>query len=486
MDDINKRLRKNENIDPETAWEEEKRVALSETPHYKMIGYMMRLPQRFFQFQLDYYGGKQPDYELIDITTQPFGQSMQISKQRLEKQGLTMETELSYTHDNYSYGDMESLEDAQDWYGIRSADVWVRQRFYKNGKCIYKRKSKEKSVISILQSKVDGDTAFCPNCGYQDSIANFMNGCDACGSQFTIHDFEPKVSGFSSQENIQTKSRDAMDSISIAFFALAFFGSIILIPLNVICQLIDVFLGLPNWLEYISNIIGSILYAGLYSFFVLLPASCLLWFILEKTDKHRDSSPLTGQEHVKNLFPNFSIPDFYQNVEYKLRNIHLIDHAKNVTSFVKCDLSHIVPSYKNVVDCDLTKLHFMDGKETEQGYSIQCEATMRLFCYAGKHIYKEYDQIRLSVYGKKNVVDQPVTAMRMYPCPTCSSTLNLFEGTTCKYCGNIYDFTDFDWVIESYEEIERKRDYTSKIIWWYILIVFTISFLFFLVKAFNL
>ena len=480
MDDINKRLRKNENIDPETALAQEKRVPLSETPYYRMIGYMMQLPRRFSWFQQDYYGGRQPDCELEDITTQPFGQSMQICKQRLKKQGLTMETQLSYPNNSFYHDNMESLEDTQNWYGIRSADVRVQRRFYKNGKCIYKKKSREKSVISILQSKVDGNIAFCPNCGYQDSISSFTDGCAACGSQFTIHDFEPKVSGFSSQESIQTKSQDTIAAILFAVIVFGCFGGGIFLILGFILELINIFLGLPSWLEYINNIVSSILYAGLSSLVILLFAVSLLEFILEKTNKQKDCNPVTGQEYGKNLFPNFSIPDFYQNVEYKLRNIHLIDHAKNVSSFVKCDLSHIVPSYKNVVDCDLTRLHFTGGKETEHGYSIQCEATMRLFCYSRKHIRKEYDRIKLFLYGKKNVVDQPVTAMRMYPCPTCSSTLNLFEGSKCKYCGNTYDFTNFDWVIESYEEVDRKKDHTSEIIWWYILIVFTIPFLFFL------
>ena len=62
----------------------------------------------------------------------------------------------------------------------------------------------------------------------------------------------------------------------------------------------------------------------------------------------------------------------------------------------------------------------------------------------------------LSVRGKKNVVDKPVTSMRMYTCKNCGSTLDLLEGAICKFCGSEYDLEEYDWVIDRYETKQKK------------------------------
>ena len=468
---------------------EENRIPLSETPHYKMLGYLMRMSKSFFLFQREYYNNKKRDLDLAKMTTQPFRQSMQIRKKRLDTLGLTMDLELSDATDDFKYGsefyDMESKEDTQNEYGIRNRLMYVRRRFYRKKKCIYKRQSTEMSVISILKSKVKNGIASCPNCGYSGTVSSFIEGCAACGTKFTVHDFEPKISGFSLEENMQTKFKDVLDSSCVIFMILVFCAAGILLIFYALLSLIDLFFGLPVWTFFLWKLLATILDAGYHAFLFFIPALFFLGYILSKTKQQLYNHPITGQENGEKLFSNFSVPDFYQNVEAKLCNIHLIDDTKKVRAFTKCSLTQFISAYKDVVDCDLIKLHFIDGNKTKQGYSLKCDATMRLFCYSRRHIHTEYEQINLFMYGKKNVVDQSITSMRMYPCPTCGNSLNVLESTDCMYCGNTYDFTNFDWVIEAYHG-KRRKDYPTLLIRGYILVTFLVPFLLYFIKHFSL
>ncbi|MCM1500472.1 MAG: hypothetical protein NC124_18580 [Clostridium sp.] len=468
---------------------EEHRIPLSETPHYKMLGYLMRMSKSFFLFQREYYLNKKSDLDLAQITTQPFGQRMRVSKKRLDALGLTMDLELSDATSDLQYRselyNMESREDTQNEYGIRNRLMNVHRRFYRRKKCIYRRKNTAMSVVSVLKSKVTADTASCPNCGYPGKISDFMEGCAACGTKFTIHDFEPKISGFSLEENMQTKLKDIFDSSSIIFLFFGFFVASCLIIFYSLFSLIDLFFELPIWIFSFCGFVAILFDAGYHALFFFVPLLLILSCILTKTAPRLYNPTITGQEQGKKLFSNFSVPDFYQNIESKLCNIHLVDDVEKVSAFTKCSLIQFVPKYKNIVDCDLINLHFQDGHKTEHGYSLKCDATMRLLCYSGRRIHTEYEQIKILVYGKKNVVDRPITAMRMYPCPTCGSSLNILKGTKCTYCGNTYDFTNFDWIIETYEG-KRRKDYATLFIRGYIIITFLIPFLLYFIKYISM
>ncbi|MCM1156862.1 MAG: hypothetical protein NC300_01550 [Bacteroidales bacterium] len=149
------------------------------------------------------------------------------------------------------------------------------------------------------------------------------------------------------------------------------------------------------------DFLADTFYAGYHAFLFFVPALLFLGYVLSKTEPKLYNHPVTGQEQVKKLFPDFSVPDFYQNLEAKLCNIHFIDDIHKVSAYARCQLSRFTSGYKHVADCDLIKLHFSDGRETAQGYSLTCEATMRLFYYSTGRIHTEYEQIKVRMSGKK-------------------------------------------------------------------------------------
>ena len=161
----------------------------------------------FRDFWNAYYKGQADDTDLMSRTTQPFWQSMRLSKKRLETKGLTMETRLvpHTKHNSGRDGGVMVQKNGSDLSGCSICDMKTERIFWKDGKRIYKKRDREICTTSILQSDVEAGQAACPNCGYVAPISSFIDGCDSCGSKYTVSDFEAKISGFSLEENVKKK-----------------------------------------------------------------------------------------------------------------------------------------------------------------------------------------------------------------------------------------------------------------------------------------
>ena len=437
----------------------EGRTPLGEQPHYKMLNNLMHLTGRFNHLKREYYSGLSDERELSEITTQPLLYSLVVGKKRLDRLGLKVDEEIIDSASDFKINspqyNMKTVENDRDEYGIRSRMSLVKRKIYKGNKCIYKHKDKEMSVISILRSRVKGDTACCPNCGYSGNISDFMTGCAACGASFTLHDFEPKITDYSLKQNEYLQIENIIDlwgtRIILGLFAVLIIG----FPIWCVCMVLNALLNYPGWLEMIDNIF-------LYAMKTIMPlfgATTVLFLIvhvIRNRFKKSYGENTTGMDKVSRIFENNSFADFLQDMEYKLRNIHLADSPEQVDFYTKCSMKDIVPKYSDVISCDVVNLHFLEGRENEDTYYMKTRATARLIRYNGSRIHIQHELIDFDVSGRKNAVDKPIRAMREYKCPNCANSLNLFEGVTCRYCGETFDYADYDWMIESYDS-KRKR-----------------------------
>ncbi len=411
----------------------------------------------------EYFRNQKSDDELLEYTTQPFWQSMRLSKNRLREKGLMLEVDMIPEGKNsnneilrerfkankrpMSYK-MSVKEDGQNEYGTCTQNVLIRRRFLKDGRRIFKKVETEQHVATCLKSKVNGDQACCPNCGFVGSIASFIDGCDACGSRFTVKDFEPKVSGFSFEQNpyIQFKNLATSSNEMIGIIFFAFF----LTMMAFVC-IAPVFAGSP-----VVGKIGNYIFPAFVSLFISVIMMVLLR-IIAMILRSVYANNIRGKDVANRTMHNMSLNDFYQNLEYKIRNIHLSDKAKEVQVFSKCDLSNTLPMYKDVIDCDMTYLKLLSGNRSQNSYHFDCMARVRMTKCTGKRIHYAYEDVYFGVRGKQGVVDREATTMRMYRCENCGSTLNLLEGAVCKYCGNEYDLENYDWVIDSYSTKKKNH-----------------------------
>ncbi len=405
----------------------------------------------FMDYQRAYHVGRADDESLMEQTTQPFWQSMRLAKRRLASKGLTMDVQIRKDKFGKAVKDERLCmrRDGHHMLGNKALNVCAHRTFYKNGKKLSAFKNKEVCNVALMKTEVIGDRASCPNCGYTNTIHSFFDGCDACGTKYKVQDFKTKVSSFSLEENTGGKIKSTilhntlvqavivalcllLEGVALFFFSLRMFMGVETL------NMADVVLSVQMFMLMIPVAFRSIIVLGLI---YLLGASFLVSIYKKQ---------ILQEEVVKKVLPHFSAGDFYQNLEYKLRNIHMTDRAEEVNVFARCPLDSVIKDYKDVVECDLSRLKFNRIQTDSDGYRVSVNAKMRLTECRRNRISVKYETLRLVLFGLPNVVNRPVAVLREYRCPGCGSGINVLEGGRCSYCGNVFDYSQFGWVIEDY------------------------------------
>ncbi len=411
----------------------------------------------FLQLQRDYYMNKADDMMLMEQTTQPFWQSMRLGKRRLISKGLSMDVDISRDSKSRTIKD-ESLhirKDGHHFVGNKARNVRVQRCFYKDGRKLATIKNREICQLSLLKTEVDGDKAACPNCGYVNTIASFIDGCDACDAKFTVKDFEAKLSGFSLEENTNAKIADTVygNAMSLVRLLVGFIllgiiafvmAAIRLTGTNTDIQIVGPIMGISMAIIMVPVVVRSLI--------ILIIAFATGTFYLLSIYKE----PILQEAVVKKYLPHFSATDFYQNLEYKLKNIHLTDKVSEVSVFARCSLQEFIEDYRNVVECDMNRLKFLAIDKMEGGYRVRVKAEMRLTESKGKRILSKYEVLNLTLFGRPEIIDKPAIALREYKCPSCGSSINVLEGGRCSACDRTFDYSEFGWVIESYGSKRKK------------------------------
>ncbi|MDO5156382.1 MAG: hypothetical protein Q4D51_10500, partial [Eubacteriales bacterium] len=337
---------------------------------------------------IQYMGYKIDAKSLTEDVTQPYYQSMILNRKRLDEKNVQIDMSID-TNTISEQMPFDVKKDEKFSMGERQDALKVRRTFLLNGKKIKKIKSKETSKITFLNLNVnENQETFCPNCGYADSLSGFINGCDACGAVFTVNDFEPKIAAFSMQENRVSKYYGTIFKAWLTFFITMVLGAIIV--------------GKTVNLSY-----GIVLAAAFP--FEFVPSLFVMLFIISVVLKNVWAT-VVNEKLTKDAWKWFSTDDFLQNLEYKIKNIHMAKSYKEVNAFARCSLLNAINSYQNVIDCDIAHIEFKDVSTTDHGYQISFSSVLRLIELKGKKIKTHYEKIDASVYGKRNVVDQPITS----------------------------------------------------------------------------
>lgn len=406
----------------------------------------------FTKFQRAYHTDKATDQDLMERTTQPFWQSMRLSKQRLDAKGISLDIEITNDSKSKTIKDerLQAHKEGHHLVGNKTLDVITKRIFYKDGKQISNIKNREICHLALLKTEVDGDLAACPNCGYVNTITSFVDGCDACDSKFTVQDFETKVSSFSLEENTSEKIKDTVINNS-KFLGKLIGASIVLGIIVLILAALRLILGFTG--VSIMNVL-----LGFYTSVIMIPVtikSVIVLAIIYAAGASylvfRYKKPILQEEVIKQTIPDFSASDFYQNLEYTLRNVHLTESVEDANVFARCALDDVVADYQNIIDCDMNRLKFINIQADLDGYRMNVETKLRLTECAKKRITTNYEKLNLTLFAKQEVVNKSVTTLRQYSCPGCGAGINILEGGKCHSCGSVFDYAKFGWVIENYE-----------------------------------
>lgn len=160
----------------------------------------------FRQVYKEYYEGNLSDENITSKVTQPFWQSMYLSRKRLRDNGIHIDMDI----ENENKGNIEQVDfsdDGKSQVGTFKEPIKIRKRYVKNGHKIYEKTGKKIGLTSVITSHREGEEVNCPNCGHLASIDSYIDGCDYCGSKFQVEDFNEKVSSYSIEEDTDKKSK---------------------------------------------------------------------------------------------------------------------------------------------------------------------------------------------------------------------------------------------------------------------------------------
>lgn len=408
-----------------------------------------------------YRGSKEAEKNLMEQTTQPFWQSLRLSRKRLQQRELTVAMDMQEPSRLADYEGPK--KDGYDYTCRRTQAVKMRRTYYRRGKRIAFMKTPEIAAASFLQADVQGEMAVCPNCGHEGKLSGYIDGCDACGAKFLVSDFETKVSGFSLEEDAQQKSISnfVKAGVTVAITAIAF-------AVLAICAGGIMFLLLAlgrNGFHAVKAAAAMMLGVGLAPvFFRSLFFMVIIFLVMMIVMEVYRNPRIQEESKVKTLIPEFSTGNFLQNLEYQLRMIHLADKAEQVCFFAACDLDDVVAGYQRVVDCCVCRVRFLEAEAVGDSYRISVEVKMRLTLDTGKKIRNRYEKIRLELEGRRDVVAQHSRALREYKCPNCGGSVDIPGGGVCEYCNTAVDYRNFGWIITSYTNLGRPENPFAKIL----------------------
>ena len=392
--------------------------------------------------------------------------TLALQKRRLMKFGLALE--LKAERRAYSSPDrcVRSKRFFDGKYNVTDVyeEIDATKTWSGGGKMIHSFRSREVAHYTLLSAReVGGGKVSCPNCGNNATRENLIDGCDYCGTKFTVEDLNNRVAGFGFRPDFEVSEskRDAVKELLYPWHMLLW-----IMPLFLFGFLLS-FVYL--WGEY--NIIllffgalfsGALLgltgyCIGKYSLFIAVPlyiAFTAGWKSQNRKLMVREKGEKEAEERmskiVRGFDPLFSLQSFFGGVQNKLFAIHFAENPIQVNAFSECDIRPFLPRYGNVVDIDVQSLS-MDSYEVQNGWQIAwAGARLQLHELRGGKIFGREENVRMQLVKSAACKTQAVCGASVLKCRGCGASLSIMEGKVCSFCGNVLDMKQFDWVITQY------------------------------------
>lgn len=287
----------------------------------------------------------------------------------------------------------------------------------------------------IIQSRSMNGNYICPNCGWEDRLEYFVDGCDYCGTKFQIEDLQQKVSSVYNPGN--WKQHRSGFTIHKNFM-----------PMYII--LIFIVFGLMVMGGQMEN---GMMLLGPFLMFVAIVV--FLAVLLGKTGKEsRTEGPAKTRqtlEKIRNVDKYFSEETFIGNFSNKLMSICYADSVQKIKPFALCDMTPFIEAYKNVIDCKLLECVLMDYQTADGFQHLRVKVRFGVVVYENGSVHEKKAHMGFALVKSMKAVTKSINDVNVYRCHSCGASLSLLNGGKCQYCGNSLDLKEYDWVIEGYE-----------------------------------
>lgn len=401
--------------------------------------------------------------------TQIFRNIMKLQKNRLNRLGLTAEIllkRMAYTEKDgirtkaYSDGKYDITDVTEE--------VAAKTIYRKNGEEIYKKTDKETANYTIIRAKTVGEhTVICPNCGAEATREALLDGCDYCGTKFTVEDLGSKIAVFAFRPDEKLRYEkyrirrnktvfllilSAVLAVVLGFSAYAVINAPELLAeadggiiLTLLASFLSVVIASPVYiLSFLIVHIGWVI-------FILILLGVIGFIIYKKygKKKHRAMMDRDFEACIRKDDPAFSVANFYSGVQNKLSSVIYAENQRQLEAFALGDLGGLINSYRNVVGIDVDQMKITSYAAGQKFCRVGVDAYLILTRYNGKRCTVRKEKLHVELLKSAACKTQVVCAPAVMTCKGCGASLDLLEGKYCAYCGNELNMTEYDWMIES-------------------------------------
>ena len=197
----------------------------------------------------------------------------------------------------------------------------------------------------LSADQVGGNKIICPNCGNPTTRENLLDGCDYCGTRFTVEDLKNRVDSFGLRRDFRT---NASKSEAIKEVMFPWTTLIVMLPL-IYFGLIGAFVYMPGMNIFIRLFTGLLAAAllgllgwSLKSIFLTLISPILFLISATSTSMNRkliysrkkeEEQEKKMAEQVRESDPFFSIQSFFGGIQNKLAAIHYAEFPVEINAF---------------------------------------------------------------------------------------------------------------------------------------------------------
>ena len=280
------------------------------------------------------------------------------------------------------------------------------KRYFLNNNCIYSEKSFNKDIIYTINNINNNEIIRCNNCGHEDRIENFNNGCPYCKTSYNIGINKTNGASITNEAVISNKSvfRIICEAFLLIFIA-------ILVPVSLGSMLLSN--TLQDFLFFFTTIIISV-------FIIIYMYKYRKVFNKKIKDKNGNYSEvlqeryrLEADGYVLKNFPwliSKNEKDFYSSLNNNL-------------------LSMLFATKKDLIDYDYLSFDSLDFLSDEL---VKVNCTIREVYYNNgmTSIYNKYE-----ITMKYNDINNNNTYKEI-KCPGCGASIDINKNK-CDYCSRV-------------------------------------------------
>lgn len=337
--------------------------------------------------------GIQENGELQKYVTQSLWHILYLQKKKMDRLGITMNIKCDrrkYDVTNTRGIREDKFNDGK--YDINNVfeEITATNTFYQNGKEIGFFEFDEVAHYLFFSAKTVGNNKMlCVNCGAESTRENLIDGCDYCGTKYTIEDLEGRIGYFAFKNNYWVK-----------------------------------------WYKYGPSVAEK---GGVNKY---------------ETIKQLDTK--YGDE-IREKDTYFSLQELYVNLNNKLTAIHLAEDPSQINEFSDVDLKAVLDEYRDVIYMEMVDIHLnnYEVRGTFQYAQVSCH--MNLYELKDGKIEKRTEVVALKLMKVERRKTQEVSAPKLMKCRGCGNSVTLLDGKICPICGRQIDLIQYDWVIVEYK-----------------------------------